>query len=72
MKVDSSLKCKHHVEYIARKISKYVPILYTLKKTLNRNISLQFYHGLVIPNTNCCVSVWGSSSGNVLKPLQSM
>ena len=70
--VDSCLKFKQHVEFIVRKTSKYVPILYKLKKILHRNILLQIYLGLVLPNINYCVSVWGASYGNVLKPLQSM
>ena len=70
--VDSHLKFKHHVEFIVRKISKYVPILCRLMRTLNINILLQIHLGLFLPNINYWVNVRGASIGNVLKPLQSM
>ena len=70
--VKSWFKIKHHVDFIVRKIWKYVPILYRLKKILNEICLLKIYLGLVPLYINYCVIVWGASNGNVLKPLQSM
>ena len=68
--LEVDLKFKKHVTDIARKVSKFVPLIYRTRDVLNRSMLLHLYSGLIYPNLIYCISVWGSSNDNVIKPLQ--
>ena len=68
--LDVSLKFKQHVSEIARKISKFVPIIYRIRSFLNRKLLLQIYSGLIYPNLIYCITAWGSTNESVIKILQ--
>ena len=67
--IDQELKFKAHVSHVCRKISKFTPIIYKIRKCLNEKNLISIYHALVYPNLCYCISVWGSSYKNTLKPL---
>ena len=68
--LEPDLKFKKHVTGIARKTSKFVPLIYRTRDILNRTMLLHLYSGLIYPNLIYCITVWGSSNDNIIKPLQ--
>ena len=68
--LEPDLKFKKHVTEIARKTSKFVPLIYRTRDILNRTMLLHLYSGLIYPNLIYCITVWGSSNDNIIKPLQ--
>ena len=48
--IDGQLKFDTHTKFVVSKMSKYIFILYKIKKHLNRRSLAQIYHTLVYPN----------------------
>ena len=69
--MDPNLSWNCHVSSQARKLAKYVPILYrTRKYCTNRALKL-IYNTLIYSNLIYCNSVWGSCKSSAMKPLKS-
>jgi len=60
----------HCVTEIARESSKLVPLSYRTRDILNRTMLLHLSSGLIYPNLIYCITVWGSSNDNIIKPLK--
>ena len=59
--LDTIVDCNLEIDgrtSVVKKLAKYVPIFYRLKKLFDINIMSQLYHGLVLPNMNYCISAW--------------
>ena len=59
--VDESLNWSRHVKTILSKMSRYVGIMYKIKKFLPLKARLQVYHSFVQSHINFCSLVWGFS-----------
>ena len=68
--LDVYFKLKEHVLNVTKKISKFIPLIYCVRKYLNRALVMQLYFGLIYPNMIYCLAVWSASNKNVIKPLQ--
>jgi hypothetical protein len=66
--IDEKLTFKLHVESIIAKLSMFNYTLYHLK-FLPKRILLNLYNSLAYPHILYCISLWGSTSDNVLNPL---
>ena len=68
--LDDKLKFSAHADFICKKVSKTVGILYRLSSYIPTNILLKLYYSLVYPNLIYCVAVWGGSFQCNVKPLE--
>ena len=59
--VDESLNWSRHVKTILSKMSRYIGIMYKIKKFLPLKARLQVYHSFVQSHINFCSLVWGFS-----------
>ena len=57
--IDDSLSWSRHVKTVISKMSKYVGIMYKIKKLLPLNVRLQVYHSFIQSHINYCSLVWG-------------
>ena len=60
--VDESLNWNCHVKTVLSKMSRYIGIMYKIKKFLPLKARLQIYHSLVQSHLNFCSLVWGFTS----------
>ena len=68
--LDHSLKFSEHVLNVVKKLSKFVPIIYRIRKYLDEPILKILYHTLIYPNLTYCITAWGGSYNNSLNPLK--
>ena len=59
--VDSSLKWKHHISTLAKKISRAIGIMYKLRPFLPLNVMKNVYYGLLYSQIIYAIEVWGSA-----------
>ena len=59
--IDESLKWSRHVKTVLSKMSRYVGIMYKIKKLLPLKARLQIYHSFIQSHINFCSLVWGFS-----------
>ena len=57
--IDDSLKWSRHVKTVLSKMSRYVGIMYKIKKLLPLKARLQIYHSFIQSHINYCSLVWG-------------
>ena len=57
--VDEKLNWSRHVKTILSKMSRYVGIMYKIKKLLPLTARLQIYHSFIQSHINYCSLVWG-------------
>ena len=57
--IDESLKWSRHVKTVLSKMSRYVGIMYKIKKLLPLKARLQVYHSFIQSHINYCSLVWG-------------
>ena len=67
--LDESLKFNGHIVHTCKKVSKFLPILYKVRKVIDITHLLRIYNGLVHPQFLYCLSVWGGCSATHFKPL---
>ena len=67
--LDESLKFSAHIVHTCKKVSKFLPILYNVRKLIESPHLLRIYNGLVHPHFLYCLSIWGGCSAIHLKPL---
>ena len=70
--VDDHVNFKAHVDYNLKKLSKYIFIIYKIRKFIPLKELIQIYYCLIYPNLIYCVSVWGSCYESTLKPLKTL
>ena len=69
MYIDRNLSFKTHVNYLRKKISKSIGILYKLNKFLPNSILQKIYFTLVYPYFLYGIEAWYSTYSNTTKPL---
>ena len=57
--ITETLSWQSHINYISKKISKSIGIIYKLSKYLNRNTLISLYYSLIYPYMIYCNEVWG-------------
>ena len=67
MLIDSNLSCKHHIDYIALKISKIIGIISRLRHFIPTSILLDIYRSLIHPYISYGLPVWGQTTKTNLK-----
>ena len=67
--IDESLNWSKHINAVKTKMSRYIGIMYKIKKFLPLTIRLQIYHSFVQTHVNYCSLVWGFSIKSNLEAL---
>ena len=67
--LDECLNFKEHVCHLSCKLSKYVPLLYKVRPSLDSKCLKMLYYSLVQSNLLYCISAWGGCKNNALNPL---
>ena len=57
--ISDNLSWQTHIDYISKKVSKSIGILYRLSKFLNKSSLLSLYYSLIYPYYIYCNEVWG-------------
>ena len=57
--MDESLNWSRHVKTVLSKMSRYIGIMYKIKKLLPLKARLQLYHSFIQSHINFCSLVWG-------------
>ena len=57
--IASNLSWQPHIDYISRKVSKSIGILYKLSKYLKKSTLVNLYYSLIYPYLIYCNEVWG-------------
>ena len=65
--IDNNLSWKHHIDYIALKISKTIGIISRLRHFIPTSILLDIYRSLIHPYISFGLSVWGQTTKTNLK-----
>lgn len=67
--IDKNLSWDRHILNLSRKLSKYVPIIYRIRKICNLKSLKLLYNCLIYSNLIYCNSVWGHCKSVALNPL---
>ena len=67
--IDESLNWSRHVKTVISKMSRYIGIMYKIKKYLPLTARLQIYHSFVQSHLNFCSLVWGFSAKSNIEAL---
>ena len=69
LQMDEHLLWNVHVDFVRRKLSKYVHIIFKIRYFLNCVSMVGFYNTLIYPVLLYCNSVWGRCNSSLLNPL---
>ena len=61
VKLDNKLKFDLHIDYICRKISRSIGVLYRMRSSVTREIMINLYYSIVHPYLLYCNLVWGGT-----------
>ena len=67
--IDESLTWTSHIKTVISKMSRYVGIMYKIKKFLPLTARLQIYHSFVQSHLNYCSLVWGFATNSMINSL---
>ena len=67
--MDESLNWSKHINAVHTKMSRYIGLMYKIKKFLPLQVRLQIYHSFVQSYVNYCSLVWGFSNKSNLEKL---
>ena len=70
--IDDTLTWQPHIDYISKKLSKAIAIMYRLKAYVTQETVCSLYYSLVYPYLTYCNVVWGNTFKTHLKPLISL
>ena len=68
--LDRNLCFQEHINYVTKKLSKYVPIMYQIRHNMPAEALRTIYNTLIFPCLCYCNGIWGSVYVSNLKPLQ--
>ena len=68
--LDDRLSWVHHIDYIAKKVSKSIGILYRLRRYLDTDTLINMYYAFVYPYFHYCNEIWGNAYATHLKRLK--
>ena len=61
MYIDDKLNWKAHIDYICKRVSKFIAILYKLKFSLSIKSLKLLYNAFILPNLSYCITIWGNT-----------
>ena len=67
--LDENLRFDIHVTQLVKRLSKFVPILYNVRRNMTSDSLKIVYHCLIYQNLIYCNSIWGSSAKSNLSQL---
>ena len=67
--LDEKLTWSHHIKALKSKLSRYVGIMYKIKRFIPIEVRIQIYHSFVQSHLNFCSLVWGFSSKSNIEAL---
>ena len=70
--IDNCLSWNDHIEYLYKKISPKLGILYRLSKFLSKPILNTIYLTLIQPDFDYCISLWGNCSSGSINKIQKL
>ena len=70
--LDCNLSWSHHILNLSRKLAKFAPIIYRVRKLCTHKSLKLIYNCLIYSNLVYCNSVWGHCKNVALKPLLTM
>lgn len=59
--VDNKINFSHHTNYIGKKISRSVGVMYRIKHLVPAKVLRNVYNSLILPYLNYCIAVWGGT-----------
>ena len=63
--LNSKLTWNTHIEEISKKISRTIGVLKKLQLTVPKNILLNIYNALILPQINYCLLCWGYDTSEI-------
>ena len=67
LQLNDNLKWNTHIEFISKKITRTIGLLYKMKYILPQDILLSIYNTLVLPHLNYCIISWGTHNVAILQ-----
>ena len=61
MYIDDRLNWKAHIDYICKRVSKFIAILHKLKFPLSIKSLKLLYNAFILPNLSYCITIWGNT-----------
>ena len=61
MYIDDKLNWKAHIDYIFKRVSKFIAILHKLKFSLSIKSLKLLYNDFILPNLSYCITIWGNT-----------
>ncbi len=68
--LDENLSWKPHINYVCKKISKSIGVIYRARFNLSKSTKLSLYYTLIYPYLIYCNTIWSSTYVSNLKRLQ--
>ena len=59
--LDDRLKFNHHIEFIRKKISKNIGVLYRIRDCVPHRVLKNLYYSLIYPYLSYCIVSWGAT-----------
>ena len=70
--IDDKLTWRPHIDYISKKLSKAIAIMYRIKPYVTQETLCGLYYSLVDPYLTYCNVIWGNTFKTHLKPIISL
>ena len=70
MTLDENITWNYHISYVTARISRFIPILYTIRHNLNAPSLKLLYHCIIYPSLTYSCSVWGNGNRTHIKSLE--
>jgi hypothetical protein len=70
--IDDELKWKTHINYVVKKLLKYVGIFYKLRSYLPLRTLKQLYYAFVHSNLIYCIEIYGNAPMSYLDPIKKL
>ena len=67
--LDEKISWKDHINYISKKISKCIAIMFKLKNIVSKDTLKSLYYTLAYPYFTYCNVVWGNTFKTYMSPL---
>ena len=67
--LDCKLKFDYHTQYVSKKISRSVGVIYSLRELLPKRCLFNLYYSFVYPYLKYCNLIWGGTYACHLRPL---
>ena len=61
MYIYDKLNWKAHIDYICKRVSKFIAILHKLKFSLSIKSLKLLYNAFILPNLSYCITIWGNT-----------